>query len=336
MTLTKEENYEFCENFPLYLRLEASFLTKEDESEKFKEKCELIENYYSEIIINSKDICTKFKYISMHLLNSQESEDSVFINGLFYLNFWLNYQLKDVQKSKGTPRQFYDNLREKDHDFDSAHKLNDKIRVIEKEHLCNMIMLRKLYENYNAIEDIIKDTKESEKNCLLYTEESTRVFDEANRNCTPNNINFCRALETFKEKYEYILKDTGYEKCKLNKPLSLTDYEDPLRRGIEPEEDYDLSEGSYAGPEHHGINVHSRNIIVVIFTLISLFLTSLILYKTTPFGIYFRHQVRRVKEKLTNIEYVNEYKSILQNTESQPIEAGTNQLRIPYYYGENT
>ncbi|SBS82079.1 PIR Superfamily Protein [Plasmodium ovale curtisi] len=336
MTMTKDENYELCDEFPYYIKLEESIISGIDKSGKFNEECALIEQDYSGEFSNCKDVCAKFKHIATLFLNETESDNSEFINVFFFLNFWLNYQLMNISESIVSARQFYDNLKIKDSGFDSAHKLNDKIRVIEKEQLKNMAMLYKLYKNYNGINDTIKSTSESEKNCLEHTEQCTLIFEEANRMCSADNKNFCRALESFKGKYEYMFKDITYENCKLHKPLPLVAYIDPSRHGTEIEDDYDLSEISNMGSGNQGISAHLKSIIVVIFTLLSFFLIFLILYKATPFGIYFRSQIKRLKKKLANIEYDNERKSIHQITEYKPLKGKSNELCIPYYYGGNS
>ncbi|SBT52678.1 PIR Superfamily Protein [Plasmodium ovale wallikeri] len=324
MTLTKDENYELCDKFPDYLKLEASFFTNKEELGKFNEECAMIEREYLGKFTNCKDVCAKFKCIAIQFLSVFESDEYDSANGFSFLNFWLNYQLMNIPKSIVSARQFYDKLKVKDHGFDSENKLIDKIYVIEKEHLENMAMLYKLYEKYNAIHDIIKNTDQPEKNCSDYPEECTQLFEKANKNCSTNNVKFCRALETFKTKYEYMFKDTEYENCKLHKTLTLTNY-------IDQDEDLYLSTDSYTSSGDQGINSHFRSIIIVIFTVISFFSIFLILYKATPFGIYFRRQIRRVKEKWINLEYINENKSILQNIASEQLNEENNQLRIPYY-----
>ncbi|SBT55981.1 PIR Superfamily Protein [Plasmodium ovale wallikeri] len=298
--------YELCEEFPLYLSIEASLHTKKEELEKFNEKCKLIENDYTGILNESKDICAKFKYMATPFVNVTESNNSEIANVFLFLNFWLNYQLKDNQKSTISAKHFYDNLKRKDPDFDKENKLIDRIHVIEEKYLNKLVMLYNLYKNYNEVKAIIDDIKQPKKNCSNYPEQCIRLFEEANRNCSSDNINFCRALRTFKTKYEYMFKDTEYEKCKLHKALTLTNYEEP--------EDLDSFEDLDADPGDQAINAHIRNIIVA-----------------TPFGIYFRRQIRRVKEKWTNLEYVNDNKSIFHNTEYQPLNENSNELRIPYY-----
>ncbi|SBS91781.1 PIR Superfamily Protein [Plasmodium ovale curtisi] len=334
MTLAKDDNYKFCEYFPFYQILEASYLTQR-ESEKFKEKCTLIENDYEGILNKSKDICANFKYMATPFFNVTESNDSEHVNGFSFLNFWLNYQLMNIQKSTVTPQQFYSNLKSKDSDFDSEKKLINEIHVIEEKHLKNMGMLYNLYKNYNGIYNIIKDTTESEKDCLVYIGECTRIFEEANSNCLPDDINFCRALETFKEKYEYILKESGHKKCKLDKELPLIPYPESSRRETEMEDDFYMLLGSDTELDQ-GIRYNIRNIIVVMFTLISLFLIFLVLYKATPFGIYFRSQIKRMKKKWGNIDYYDKRKSGLQNTEYHILKEKSNELRIQYYNGDNS
>ncbi|SBS94333.1 PIR Superfamily Protein [Plasmodium ovale curtisi] len=331
MTYTKDVNYELCEHFTDYIRLEESILSNVGESGNFNEKCEHIEEFYSGKLHNSKDICTKFKCIATKLLTSTKSEDSGFINACFYLNFWLNYKLMDTPKSIVSAKQFYDKLKDEDSGFDSEHKLINKIHVIEEEHLKNMVMLHNLHKKYNEIHDIIHNTSDSDKNCMNYSEQCIQKFDEANKNCSPYNIKFCKALEAFKEKYEYMLNDSEYENCKLHKPLSSVVYVDPLDREKAIEEDFDFTADSSMVSGDQAFSTHLRNIMVVIFTVISFFLVFLGLYKATPFGIYFRRQIRRVKENWINLEYVNENKSILQPTEYQPINEENNQLHISYY-----
>ncbi|SBT84428.1 PIR protein [Plasmodium ovale] len=324
MTVTKDENYELCEEFPFYIKLEELIFSKVEEYGKFYEKCALIENDYSDTLDKCKDICVKFKYIATQFLKEIESGDSPVDNGFFFLNFWLNYQLKDNQKSTISAKHFYDNLKGKDPDFDRENKLINKIHVIEEKYFNKVVMLYNLYKNYNEVQAIINDITKFEKNCLSYSEQCIQMFEEANRSCSSDNINFCRALRTFKTKYEYMFQDTKYENCKLHKALTLTNY-------AEQEEDFYLLEDLYAGTGDQAINAHIRNIMIVIFTVISFFFLFLVLYKATPFGIYFRRQIRRVKEKWTNLEYVNDNKSILHNTEYQPLKENSDQLRIPYY-----
>ncbi|SBT55994.1 PIR Superfamily Protein [Plasmodium ovale wallikeri] len=335
MTRAKDDKYKFCEYFPFYQILEASYLTQ-GESEKFKQKCALIENDYTGILNESKDICANFKYMATLFFNATESNDSEHVNGFSFLNFWLNYKLMNIPKSVVTPQQFYSNLKSKDSDFDSEKKLTNEIHVIEEKHLKNMEMLYNLYKNYNGIHNIIKDTTESEKDCLVYTGECTRIFEEANSNCLPDNIDFCRALEIFKEKYEYILRESGHKKCKLDKELPLIPYSESSRRGTEMEDDFYMPLGSDAELGDQGIHANIRNIIVVMFTLISLFLIFLVLYKVTPFGIYFRSQIKRIKKKWENIEYYDKRKSRLQDTEYYMLKEKSNELRIQYYNGDNS
>ncbi|SBT83662.1 PIR protein [Plasmodium ovale] len=331
MTLTKDENYELYDKFPDYLRLETSFLTKKEEIEKYNEECAIIDKEYLGKFTDCKDVCAKFKCIAIQFLNVFKSDESESVNGFSFLNFWLNYQLMNIPKSIVSARQFYDKLKGKDHSFDSENKLIDKISDIEEKNLTNIVMLYNLYKKYNEIYDIINNSANSEKNCLDYPEQCAQLFEEANKKCSKDNINFCKALNKFKEKYEYMFQGTAYENCKLDKNLPMIVYSDPLSHETELEEDYDSSEGLHMGSGDHAISAHLRNIIVIIFTLISFFLIFLILYKATPFGIYFRRQIRRVKEKWINLEYINENKSILQNISSEPLNEKNNQLHIPYY-----
>ncbi|SBT83655.1 PIR protein [Plasmodium ovale] len=311
--------------------MEALLFLGMGESGNFNDKCALIEEDYSGELTKSKDICVKFKYFATKFLNVTESEEFVLVNGLSFLNFWLNYQLKHIHRSIVSPKDFYVKLKEKDPGFDSAGKLNNKIHVIEENHLKNIILLYNLYEKYNTIQSIINITEESEKKCLDHIEQCTQMFEEANKKCSTGNIKFCKALASFKGKYEYMFEGITYNNCKLLKLLPSVYYLDPSRRGIEPEEDYASSEGSHMGSGDQEISASTRNIIAVIFTLISFFLIFLILYKATPFGIYFHRKIKRMKEKWANIEYDIESKSIVENTEFQSVKEKSNELRMPYY-----
>ncbi|SBT52662.1 PIR Superfamily Protein [Plasmodium ovale wallikeri] len=334
--MTNDEIYDLCDEFPECIKMEALLFLRMGELGNFNDKCALIEKDYSGVLTESKDICVKFKYIATQFLNVTESEESILVNGLSFLNFWLNYQLKHIHGSIVSPKDFYDKLKKTDPEFDSEHKLKDKIDDIEENHLKNITLLYNLYEKYNTIQSIINTTEESEKNCIDHIEQCTHLFEKANKNCSTSNIKFCKALESFKGKYEYMFEDITHNNCKLLKLLPSVDYVDPSRGRIEPEEDYASSAGSHMGSGDQGISARTRNIVAVIFTLISFFLIFLILYKATPFGIYFNRKIKRMKEKWANIEHDIERKSIVENTEFQSVKEKSNELHMPYYCVDNS
>ncbi|CAG9474664.1 unnamed protein product [Plasmodium vivax] len=149
-----------------------------------------------------EDLCAKFKCFYRLLFdplgvnaykNKENSE---------YLNFWLNKEFKKANISSISVPEFYSKLKFYDRSFDSGNKLQQKMFVFGKEELEHM---NTLYDMHNIYNTIISLHAEDKKTCHEYSEECVEKYTDSIGNCSNIKFtNFCKALKSFKEKYDKI------------------------------------------------------------------------------------------------------------------------------------
>ncbi|SBT51988.1 PIR Superfamily Protein [Plasmodium ovale wallikeri] len=199
----ENENYNFCNNFDIYIPTEV-WVEQYWNSHDYTSKCYFSTSDFSEINSDFYELCARFKCLFKYLFDYTVEDDSLSNGKADYMNFWLNDQLKEKKYSAVTAKQFYDKLSEKNPDFHSIIKLDNRIHNIEEKHLENMKKLKNLYKNYNEIKSKIDPFDEIPPNSISYTQECLKHYEGVINLCTSDNSNYCNALEAFKVKCEQI------------------------------------------------------------------------------------------------------------------------------------
>ncbi|KMZ77086.1 hypothetical protein PVIIG_05520 [Plasmodium vivax India VII] len=175
--------------------------------------------YYCEInfddSIRNKDlenICGKFKYLYDLVFPPFDDYASRNNENGEYLNYWLKKELESQNILSITAQNFYKKLTTNDSSFDNEQHLKDKIHDINTEDLEKMNILYHL----NTIFHNIKMTSyDDETKCKSHSTECFQKFTDAIKKCsTDKKDKYCKALKSFKQKYEQLNEDNMFGWCK--------------------------------------------------------------------------------------------------------------------------
>ncbi|SBT02405.1 PIR Superfamily Protein [Plasmodium ovale curtisi] len=322
----ENDNYNFCNNFDIYIPTEV-WVEQYWNSHDYTSKCYFSKSDFTEFISDFNELCARFKCLFKYLSYYTVEDDSFSNSNGDYMNFWLNNQLKESKYSAVTAKQFYKKLREKDPDFHSISKLENKIHNIEEKDLENMKTLKNLYENYNEIKSKINPFHESLNNSISYTQECLNYYDGVINLCTSDNSNYCNALKAFKVKCENINNLFSFKSNENQERLTIQPVDQELTNQGRDQEHTNLFH--VTSHEEHKSNKYFSYIITVICTFPFALIIILILYKYTPLYTYLRRQIKGMKNKCNDLEY-GEEEILLQNSVSEHIKADNRQMYMHY------
>ncbi|SBS90228.1 PIR Superfamily Protein [Plasmodium ovale curtisi] len=295
MAAAEEENYDFCSHFDIYITGE-SWLNQDSYITKYTYSCELMEAEFSKKKTEFKDICTKFNFLLDKLIYGHESA----LAG-DYMNFWLNYEFKRNNRSKVPITDFYNSWKKNvNNSLNNKHILKDKMRDIKEPHLKNM----------------------------------ETDYEEAIKSCSEKN-NYCEALVKFKKKIENLISLSSSHICQLKGSLSMPPYRISLIEKEENREDSGDNSKDQLVLEEDTNSTHFSNTLAPIFSICSVFLVLLILYKRTPFGSIIHQRILKQKKNMTDFEH-NEEESLFKNDKDKKINEDNNQFNIQYHLLQNS
>ncbi|SBT84823.1 PIR protein [Plasmodium ovale] len=321
--------YDFCSHFDIYITGE-SWLNQDSYITKYTYSCELMEAEFSKKKTEFKDICTKFNFLLDKLIYGHESA----LAG-DYMNFWLNYEFKRNNHSKVPITDFYNSWKKNvNNSLNNKNILKDKMRDIKEPHLKNMETLRNLNRSYNNMRSIIYSLETRENTCSNYTDKCFSDYEEAIKSCSEKN-NYCEVLVKFKTKLENLIGSSQPHNCKLKGSLSLPSYMKPLVSKEVNQEDSRDSPQDQLVSEEDTISTHFSNTLAPIFSICSVFLVLLILYKRTPFGSIIHQRILKQKKNMTDFEH-NEEESLFKNDKGKKINEDNNQFNIQYHLLQNS
>ncbi|SBT84402.1 PIR protein [Plasmodium ovale] len=295
--------YDFCNDMGTYITNDAWLKTRW-ENYKYKSYCIFNAAEFSDNKTDYETLCAKFKCL-FDLLFDTSSDFSLYNEPSRYINFWLNYELKNIKNSI-TAQRFYDVVK-LDTSFDKHKILNGKIQNIQDEHLENMTIFYNLYHKYNTIKSIIQDNTSDHTQCASYSKECAQKYEEAIKKCPRDtSSNFCEALNVFKKKYEKLKEQITINNCKLEVLKPLPSHESPPAI-VPPQQSqqYDQME-FHRFQEEQGDNTDFSSAATASGTVIGMFFISLILYKKNMIG-------KNIEEEEQNHElllHMSEYKDI--------------------------
>ncbi|SBT02955.1 PIR Superfamily Protein, partial [Plasmodium ovale curtisi] len=271
----REESYDFFKYFEDYIKYEKSVET-EWNVPTYKNECMFDKRLYAPNLNELEVICAKFKCFHNSLFYSFSS-DNKHNEYVQYLNFWVNYQLKDNKSLSTTVDSFYDNVKDISYTFDRKKKLEGNIYNISDEQFTNMKYLYDLYRNFYEIL-IINKVPTNKNNCLEYSQKCVKTYEDAIQKCPDDNTIFCQSLNVFKGKYEGINKKGSLKNCKENDLPPLPEYKAPtvdIRTSLEGQ----LSSMEQSDQTEHPSIPYFSYVIGFTGSFIGIFFTLLILYK---------------------------------------------------------
>ncbi|SBS94348.1 PIR Superfamily Protein [Plasmodium ovale curtisi] len=328
--INNSENYNICNEMDYYVTNDV-MINNKWESAKYKNYCFFNKSEFSDNKTEYETLCAKFKCLFDLLFDESSGFSSMYNEPHVYINFWLNYHLKNINPSSDIVQRFYEALKS-DPLFDINKKLQGKIQNIPSEYLKNMIIFYELYNKYNTIYSIIQDEASDYTQCTLYSKECVEKYEEALTRCPKGTTSsFCEALNVFKGKYKKLNELIIIDNCKLEvlKPL-------PSHESLQ-------QEGSPLSSEHpepaeldnvlgeQGDTTDYSSAAAASGTMIGMFFISLILYKSTPFGPWLRNRLLQKNMIGKNIEEEEQnHELLLHMSEYQDINSEDSIYKIPY------
>ncbi|SBT01926.1 PIR Superfamily Protein [Plasmodium ovale curtisi] len=307
----RQESYDFFKYFNEYIEYEKSVETGWNVP-AYKNQCALNGRIFTGEHNGEEVICAKLKcfYNSLfHPLSNGDKHNEY----AQYINFWLNNQLKDNQAFSTTIDSFYNKVKYTSFLFDRQNLLEGKIYDITDEQFKNMKFLNDLYRNYYNIL-IITKARISENNCLEYSTKCVQVYEEAIKKCPSDSSTFCKALKSFKEKYETINNPKSLKNCNQIALLALPEHKAPETERRMPQEGELISMEESNQAEHASIPYFSY-VFGFIGAILGIFFTILILYKYTPLGSGLFCGTIKKKKIHTNLEEAYNKELLLDNSE---------------------
>ncbi|SBT73344.1 PIR protein [Plasmodium ovale] len=309
--------YDFCNDMDKYITNDV-MIENNWKNPNYTNYCIFSKAEFSEKKTEYEDICAKFKCLFDLIFNESSDFSSTFKQSDIYINFWLNYQLKNINPSSFNVQSFYEVLTLSDSLFDINKKLHGKIQNIRSEYLNNMIIFYELYNKYNAIHTTIQDYASDRTQCASYSKECAQKYEEAIKRCPKGTSSkFCEALNVFKGKYEQLKEDIIIDNCELEVLKPLPSHERPT------EEVPSLQNGSPESAkldnilEEQGDSKDFSTATAASGTMLGMFFTSLILYKKNIMG-------KNIEDEEKNHEL------LLHMPEYQDINSEDNMYQIPY------
>ncbi|SBS82064.1 PIR Superfamily Protein [Plasmodium ovale curtisi] len=328
---SSEENYDFCNDMDIYVTNDV-MIKDSWKSHKYTNYCIFNQDEFSEKRTEYETICAKFKCLFNVLFDESFGFSSILNQSDIYINFWLNYQLKNINRSSDIVQRFYKVLTSSDPSFDIHKKLQGKIQNIQDTHLENLTIFYDLYNMYNAIYTIIPDHDSDRTQCASYSKECAQKYEEAIKRCPKGtSSNFCEALNVFKGKYEQLKTFIIIDNCELEVLKPLPSHELPtevvpsLKNGPpEPMTLDNILEEQRDSTDFSTVTAASGTMLGMIFI-------SLILYKSTPLGPWLRNRIlkKNIMEKNIEDEQKN-HELFIHMSEYQDINSEDNMYKIPY------
>ncbi|KMZ82495.1 hypothetical protein PVIIG_05356 [Plasmodium vivax India VII] len=198
-----DEKYSFYEYINKYIKYER-FCYHDKTCNKYNEICKSIGTSVDGKQDTRSNICAGFHYLIEEIIKSTStSNDSTEYADLAFLNYWLNYELHN-KKADIQPREFHQHMRVHDNTNTKLYKLSGKINYIDEEEAKNMYSLFYLYMDYiNIIKETTKDDA-IEENFIRYTKHCVEKYQQYEDKCHNKTTSFCKALCSFRKKYEQI------------------------------------------------------------------------------------------------------------------------------------
>ncbi|SBT55485.1 PIR Superfamily Protein [Plasmodium ovale wallikeri] len=322
----REESYDFFKYYEEYIEHEKSVETGWNAS-AYRNECALNGTIFGRELIGEEIICAKLKCFHNSLFHTISRGDK---NNEYaqYLNFWVNNQLKDNKVFSTTVDSFYRKVRDNSFTFDIQNKLKGKIYDIDHEQFTNMKFLNDLYRNYYNIL-IINKARISENDCLKYSTKCVQVYEEAIKKCPTDSSTFCKALKSFKGKYDEINKKEALKNCKVQELLPLPEYKAPTL-DMRTTQEGELSSMEESDQTEHPSTPYFSYVTGFTGSFIGIFFTFLILYKYTPLRSNLFHTIIKGKQMRTNLEEEYNQELLLDNSELEHQDSDNMSYNILY------
>ncbi|SBT00865.1 PIR Superfamily Protein [Plasmodium ovale curtisi] len=233
MSTTQPDKYLFFNDYKTY-KLYEDHIEKDFLNGKHRNACSSslpdAEDSNSEF---AKDICAKFKHFyDFIILTKGESKPKSLDNKDFtYLNYWLNSKLRiNTISSHINVNDIHNKLKNCDSEIAGKGKFEGNLYEIEDEDFENMNLLNKLHNSHSEIFNNISKHRTGKISCLKQYTEFIDTYKKGISQCHNDNINFCHALNIYKNKYKEIYGTNSIsDKCSDADLLKLPTYKDIAR-----------------------------------------------------------------------------------------------------------
>lgn len=150
------------------------------------------------------EVCKKFIYLVDLLLNDEARTTSNESYDLDYLNYSFNDKLNKIDPENICKKDFFQNLMSKISNNSNLRKLRRRIYDIEEREFQSLNTLYNLYDNFNKLNNKIKENNPKLEECITYAKNCIKEYKKLNKSCTKDGAKFCKILSNFKIKYDAI------------------------------------------------------------------------------------------------------------------------------------
>ncbi|SCA60557.1 hypothetical protein PVC01_000082500 [Plasmodium vivax] len=318
-------NYDFFNNIENYIKKEKEIQTADQlpqplvDCKSFSQSTH--KSYNSEIV---KGICEDFTKLYKSVANFKG--DSTMIssnnNDWGFLNYWLNYKLKENKINENICiKTFYDSMEPHfSNNYNSPLSIK-KIYDIQYDDYNNMKALYFLYEKYIKLHNILSPTTQQEYTGALDSSNDCFVdYIKAKAPCIDKHSSYCEKLNNFKSTYEKLFSIQGSKKQEFNNNFK------------QLPEDSKVSE--LLSTILFDENFHSIVTIPLILSIFGLILLIFLFYKFTPFGQMLCSKKRKLTKK--HIQNCNKIPNIsLMDCENKHKNLYHNTYNIEYHAARN-
>ncbi|SCA59988.1 VIR protein [Plasmodium vivax] len=207
-----EKSYIFFEDIENYIT-KGNLAESTVEPSNVEDECNsFMTSYKSHFKVekNAKIICKAFikLYDSLTELKDNSNRDTKYDRSSEFLNYWLNFKLKESLKNGDDSFCTIYNAIESEFTGSEKHIFLDFIYDINKDEFYKMNILYRLYKKYTDLEFILENTIRNDKKLLLsHSTACCTDYLEAKYMCSggnddDNNSQFCTQLQKFETKYK--------------------------------------------------------------------------------------------------------------------------------------
>ncbi|SCO73002.1 Plasmodium vivax Vir protein/Plasmodium variant antigen protein Cir/Yir/Bir, putative [Plasmodium vivax] len=332
------ESYDFCNYLDLYITTESS-LPSGSYNTANTYNCMFI--FHGNVRKDTlRSLCSRFINLYDLIFFPFVSYASKNNENVEYMNYWLNKELKNNGTSNISATEFYQELISNNSLFDTDKRLKNKIHKINADDLEKM---NTLYHLNGIFHNIKMTSYYDETKCKSHSTECFQKFTDAIKKCsTDKKDKYCKALKSFKKKYEDYNGDNNLGGCKHEYLLKLPQLgEENENSAIVTASDLGKSESqqltekkneqhfpaqddlgekqastypiqtsfSQTGENHNDNNI---SIFTIFGIILSISVFSTITYKFTPFGSWINRRLKRNKINWRNVEDEKEPKRLLE------------------------
>ncbi|VUZ95530.1 PIR protein [Plasmodium vivax] len=191
-------NYDIFKDLDVYQNAENYIKTQSNDAYRSIE-CNNFKKTDDKVEPSIEHICINFRKLLIHLASNVTNEVKANIKYHEYLNYWLNRELRNLDKDSTFRKEYCKHMEETNSKIDAEGALKNKIYDLNDDEYENMNILHKLYDYYYKI----LSKKDEKNNCSEYAKECINQYELGmKKSFETKNFEFYNALKKFRPLYK--------------------------------------------------------------------------------------------------------------------------------------